>query len=728
VSRPRPNTAFRRWFLQIQGQAEPEAFYEDEKEVAAHHHTQPWWKVMCLTGVDYFSTLGYQPGIAALAAGALSPIATLVLVGVTLIGALPMYRRVAEESPHGDGSLSMLERLLNYWPSKLLVLSLLGFVATGFVITITLSAADASAHLVENPILTSSLHGQNVWLTLGLIALLGAVFLIGFSEAIGVAVVLVIAYLGLSAVVIGNGVGDVLAHPELLGNWWTGLQHTFGSPVFMVGAALLVFPALALGLSGFETGVVVMPLVKGDPTDTPENPAGRIRNAKKLLTSAAAIMSVLLIGSATVTTLLIPAGEFWPATSITRTVNSSDLAAGMVTMDMPLDAQESPQNIITVPLPGGRTGTYTVPVQAGGEVITMTVTQVDLGGATQVTMSKPAGGANGRALAYLAHERLGEVFGTVYDVSTILILWFAGASAMAGLLNIVPRYLPRYGMAPEWARSTRPLVVLFTVVAALVTVVFQASVDRQAGAYATGVLALMTSAAFAVCLTEWRRHHRVAAVGFGVVTAIFVYTLVITITQRPEGLMIAAIFIATILFFSAMSRIVRSTELRVSNVILEPQAEAIFAQWQAAHHGPMRFIANKLDAGDRAEYDAKELDVRAATHLGKKKPAIFLEVEVIDASEFAADVRVGGELVGRHAVLRARGVAVPNTLAAIMLHISQMTEQPPHIYFNWSERGPAENVMLFLMGGGGDIPPLTHEILRVAEPDETKRPLVHVGG
>ncbi|MBK8460555.1 MAG: APC family permease [Micropruina sp.] len=715
------------WFLD-KDEDESIGFYEEESEAIEHHHVQPWWRVMCLTGVDYFSTLGYQPGIAALAAGALSPIATLVLVAVTLLGALPMYRRVAEESPHGDGSLSMLERLLSYWPSKFLVLCLIGFVATGFVITITLSAADATAHLVENPFLTEALHGQNVLLTLILIALLGAVFLIGFGEAIGVAVVLVVAYLALSLVVVGHGLVEVVTHPSLVTDWWAGLSQAFISPLAMIGAALLVFPALALGLSGFETGVVVMPLVKGDENDSEQVPTGRIRNTKKLLTAAAAIMSVMLLGSATVTTLLVPAAEFWPATSITRPVNSGDLDAGLATMDMPLDSATKPRVILTVPLTPGLRGDYTIPIEAGGETLTMRVTALDQGATTTVTMAHTAGEANGRALAYLAHERLGDGFGTAYDIATICILWFAGASAMAGLLNIVPRYLPRYGMAPNWARSTRPVVVLFTLVSALVTVLFQASVDAQAGAYATGVLALMTSAAFAVFLTELRRGHRLAAALFAVIFAIFVYTSVITITDRPEGLWIAFLFIATIVTFSVMSRVWRSTELRVRRVILEPQAEAILSRFAQAHPGPLRFIANRLDAGDRREYEQKDLDVRAVNHLLDDAPCIFVEVEVLDASEFAGNVMIGGILVGRHAVLRARGSAVPNTLAALLLSVAKEAKYPPHIYFEWSERGPAQNALKFLMGGGGDVPPLTHEILRVAQPDAAKRPFVHVGG
>jgi hypothetical protein len=616
--------------------------YEREGE----HHTHPWWQVMCLTGVDYFSTLGYQPGIAALAAGTLAPIATLVLVLVTLFGALPMYRRVAAESPHGDGSISMLERLLSWWQGKLFVLCLIGFVATGFVITITLSAADATKHVAENPY-TNFFAGYEIALTLALITVLGAVFFKGFGEAINIAVLLVVTYLALNVVVIATGLFEIGQDPGVIDDWRDALFEEHGNPLVMIGAALLLFPKLALGLSGFETGVVVMPLVKGDPSDTLAEPKGRIRNTYKLLTGAALIMSVMLISSSIVTTLLIPEAEF----------------------------------------------------EAGGE-------------------------ANGRALAFVAHEFLGNGFGTIYDVSTILILWFAGASALAGLLNIVPRYLPRYGMAPDWARSTRPLVLIFVAICFAVTLAFRASVDDQAGAYATGVLAVMTSATVAVTLSAARKGQRVQAFGFAVVTLVFMYTLLVNIIERPDGIQIAFFFIVLIVTTSLISRVYRSTELRMKEVVLDETAERFIRE---AMRKEIRIIANHPDDRTPREYLLKLREQRADNHIPAGEPVMFLEVTVRDASEFSPVLNVSGEEVGGYRVLRADAASIPNAIAATLIYIRDRTGKRPHAYFGWTEGNPLKYLARFILFGEGDIAPVTHEILRKAEPDPELRPAVHVG-
>jgi hypothetical protein len=639
---PEGAARFRRWLLdkRIEEVKGPEA-----KEGEEQH---PWWQVVCLTGVDYFSTLGYIPAIAALAAGALSPIATLLIVLLTLFGMLPMYRVVSHQSPHGQGSIAMLERLLSFWRGKVFVLVLLGFVATAWIVTITLSAADAAVHIVENPLVPSFLHGQEVLITLGLLAVLGAVFLKGFREAIGIAVFLVAAYLLLNLIVVAVGFYNILAEPQSIADWQSVLFADYGNPLVMIGVSLLVFPRLALGLSGFETGVSMMPLVRGDAGDDPQHPEGRIRNTRKMLTTAAFIMSFYLITTSFVTIVLIPAEEF-----------------------------------------------------------------------------EEGGSASGRALAYLAHNYLGEAFGTAYDLSTIAILWFAGASAMAGLINIVPRYLPRYGMAPEWGRAVRPLVLVYTAISFVVTIAFGAGVDAQAGAYATGVLAMMTSAAFAVTLTAWRGGSRRGGFAFGLVAAVFVYALVANAVQRPDGLLIAFVFVVAIVVVSLVSRVQRSLELRQERIEVDEQAQRFIDE---AGGSDIHLVAHRRRYGTEEEYARKEKEQREDNHIPTGEPILFLEVSVEDASEFEDVLEVRGVEVGGHKVLRAKSSVVPNAIAAFLLHLRDTTGKAPHCYFGWTEGNPIVYLFRFVLFGEGDTAPVTHEVLREAEPNAKRRPAVHVGG
>ena len=640
-----PSGRLARWLLK-ERMEQVEGPYERESK----ERQQPWWRVVCLTGVDYFSTLGYIPGIAALAAGVLSPIATLLIVALTLFAMVPMYRRVAEESPNGQGSISMLERLLSFWPGKLTVLILLGFIATDFMITITLSASDAAVHITENPLVPAFLGDQEVLITLVLVAVLGAVFLKGFREAIGIAVVVVASYLLLNLIVVAVGLYQGVTNPQSIVDWQGALFASYGSPLAMIGVSLLVFPKLALGISGFETGVTVMPLVRGEEGDEPERPADRIRNTRKMLTTAALIMSFYLITTSFVTVVLIPPQEF-----------------------------------------------------------------------------EPGGSANGRALAYLAHEYLGDAFGTVYDLSTIVILAFAGASAMAGLLNIVPRYLPRYGMAPDWARAVRPLVLVYTVIAFVTTIIFEADVDAQGGAYATGVLVIVTSAAFAVMLSAIWKDLKAATFAFGLVTLVFVYTTVANIIERPDGIKIASFFIGTIIITSLISRLLRTTELRQERIEIYERAQRFIDE--AASKGEVHIVAHRPGWGYNPEEYARKLEEqREYNHIPQDETMLFLEVEVEDPSEFEDVLEVKGVEAGGYQVLHAVSSAVPNAIAAFLLHVRDTTGKKPHCYFGWTEGNPIVYVIRYILFGEGDTAPVTHEILREAEPNLERRPVFHVGG
>lgn len=609
-------------------------------------HQDAWWKVMCLTGVDYFSTLGYQPGIAFLAAGALSPIATSLVVLLTLFGLVPLYSRVARESPFGQGSIAMLENLLPGWHGKTLILVLLGFVATSWIITITLSAADAAAHIVENP-LVPTFPASRMIITLSMLAVLGVIFLRGFREAIGISVAIVCFYMVCNAVVIWYGIGEIAAKPIYLQQWKDNLFATHHNIPTMIGLSMLLFPKLALGMSGFETGVAVMPLVKGDAGDVASQPIGRIRNTKKLLITAALIMALGLLGSSFVTALLIPPDLF-----------------------------------------------------------------------------KDGAEANGRALAYLAHHFFGRTIGTIYDLSTILILWFAGASALAGLLTLVPRYLPRYGMAPDWARAERPLVLVFVAISILVTLVFNADVDAQAGAYATGVLVLFTSASFAAVLSA-RKESVLRRLLYGSIFFVFIYTLFTNMVERPEGVQIAALFIAAILCTSLLSRAMRSLELRIEEVKLDDAAKE-FVETSLAHNRQVHLLARRPGGSDYMEKEAETRDLHKL--YVEDVDFIFMEVELSDPSEFDEETLfITGHKEGGFPVLSCKSPAIANAIAATLLHLRDTTNTIPHVYFGWTEGNPVSYIFKYVFLGEGETAPVTREILRRVERNPSRRPKVIVG-
>jgi hypothetical protein len=590
------------------------------------HRARPWYLVIWLTGVDYFSTLGYQPGIALLAAGVISPIATALLVAVTLLGALPIYSQVAGRSYVGQGSIAMLENLLPGWAGRILVLVLLGFAATDFVITMTLSAADAATHATQNPYLHPILGDARIGITLLLLALLAFVFLKGFKEAIQLATAVCVPYLLLNVIVLIRVLVVVLGHPVLLPHWRAALEAQ-GSWTHIAIAALIVFPRLALGLSGFETGVSVMPLIEGAEGDEEgERPYGRIRNTRKLLVTAAVIMSVLLMLSSFVSTLLIPPEAY-----------------------------------------------------------------------------REGGAASGRAIAYMAHQYLGNVFGSIYDISTILVLWFAGASAMAGLLHLVPRYLPRVGLAPQWVAYARPLVLVLFAFDVIVTLVFRANVDAQGGAYATGVLVLMTSATLASAISLWKEHSPWGSVYCWAIVLVFVYTTIANIIERTDGIIIATFFILFILVLSAISRYVRSTELRVEgHRFCDAESERL---WNVLIHERVNLVPVSALTSEIRDSYAKQI----RSHYKVKGPLAFVRVDLVDnRSEFLSPIELSiKEEDGHYLIEASQAVARANAIA----YLTELIH-PVAVFLRLTRRNPMHQAFRYLVFGEGETGWMVYSILQ----------------
>ena len=666
--------------------------------------TQHYWLwVLCLLGVDYFSSLAYQPSITFEVAGYLGPIATVVVVLMTFFGALPVYAYVAGQSPHGQGSIALMERMVRGWRGKVLVLFLLGFAATDFVMTKTLSLADAGEHLVKNEafpwqpvrdflvdhtqdflegtlgVRVKEYFNQQLIVTLALSVigfLFWGVIRKGFNrKAIAISVALVGGYLTLNGIVIGSGLFHLARHPEHFTTWWDLVQSGIWHPTRELpygrdlGAlallCLLFFPHLALGLSGFEMSLVIMPQVRGAAQECVDQPQVRIRNARKVLVAAVFIMAIYLLSATLVATMLIPPHEFLPK-----------------------------------------------------------------------------GNATNRALAYLAHggqlangepatalcPLFGLGFGSLYDLGTVLLLTLAGTSIMTVLGTLLPQFLLRFGMQLRWVHNWGILFGLFALINFAVTIWFKADVSSQRGAYATGVLALILHASVVTAVDTWHaRSSRLFLFRFPwwstLMTILFLAALVAVVITTPSGVVIASGFLTVILITSLLSRAVRNDERRTRGFEFRDEVSRFL--WDSLKI--LEFPVLIPHRPGRHERDLKEATIRQDHQLDPKIEIVFLEIHVEDASEFYQTLHIEVFREGARFVVKvSRCVSIPHAIAAVALELSHVG-RPPAIHFGWSEMSLLEASWSYLVFGEGNVPWKVRELIEEQEPSPARRPRVIVG-
>jgi hypothetical protein len=682
-----------------------------------------WLWVLCLLGLDYFSTLAYQPSITYHETKRLGPLATTAIVLLTLFGALPVYCYLARRSPGGQGSFGIVDRLIRGWGGKTVVLILLGFAATDFTMLKSLSLADASVHTLHKhdghrfeslkelagwckDCAVEYVHqdaGQHVNEHLIVAIVLGIVSFIfwfvlrrGFNRNVMyIAVPLVGLYLLLTAILILGGLWRFYERPEIITHW---LEHVqYGEHEIAVSThdlrgwgtialwSVWVLPTLALGLSGFELSMILMPQVTGKRGEDP--PWTRIWNTRKVLSAAAFIMSAFLIGSVLVTTLLIPAQEF---------------------------ARKDRDKVERDGYANDRALSYL---------------------------------AHGGKLAFVSHEGnwekqveidepllpiCGAVFGTLYDIVTVLILCLAGTSVMTALSVLLPLFLLRFGMEFRWADRWGLLLLVFAGINMLVTLYFKADVEDQRGAYATGVLVLMASASL-VTVFDKRKAYRQGERGwaivwffnltyFGLIAAAFMIVMLVVSLRSASGLGITLCFIAAILAMSIVSRAWRADERRTIGFEFKDQQSEFM--WNSLRDADFPILVPTCPGQN---HEQKETQIRAAHQLSPHDDIVFLEISVDDPSDFFQKLMIEVARDGNRFVIKVTNcVSVAHAIAAIALEMSRHSK-PPGLHFGWPEQSMLAASWSYLAFGEGNIPWKVRELIQRAEKDPAKRPRVIVG-
>ncbi len=665
----------------------------------------PW--VLCVIGLDYLSTLAYQPSVAFGSAGRLAPLVTILVAAVTLFLALPIYLYIAGRSPHGGGSTALLERCIPGWYGKLLLLVLLAFGAVDLVFTRTFSAAAAAEHITRSPApewqqildastregeelrqrlspeareLTNGLWNRQTVVSLIVLVIgtiTGLIFFNGYTPGfIRLAVATVVFYLGLTLFVVGCGAVYLIENPHLVQQWWADVwagnwkpgatPHPVANWGDLFIACLPLFPAVALGLSGFELTLMAMPLVRGRVDDHPEHPRGQIRSTRFLLLVAALSMSTYLLGSTLVTTVLIPPGA-------------------------------------------------------------------------QLT----DGQAKYRALAYLAHggqlsngqqstvmsSSLGLTFGTIYDISTVSILALAGLSFAMTLSSWIPPYLQRLGMDFNWSVKLGGLVWLFTGLKFVVTAYFGADVDAHRAAYLTGVLAVFAFAALAASVDVWQKRKRLRWRKVFRIPPLFLLALVVFMlsaiwvaTDRPIGAAFAAAFIILVFGMSLGTRAWRSTEFRFSG--FDYADKATEHEWERLKASDFPVLVPYCPG--QLTLKEREIEVRSRHRIPGTLPIVFIQAELADPSDFhhRPRLRIAREN-GRVVVHITRCCSIAHAIAAAALELSS-AGAVPEVHFGWSSENPLTANLHFVLFGHGNVPWMVYTIVRRAKVPESRKPRVVV--